>query len=151
MSILSSFWRTPSSKELNGNNTLGSQTSLASIDQPRGSMDDGNRYHARTLLYHDPFYEEEERFPDYGSSELKSQHMDSKPSPTLPTDPAFIKLAKSLDIKRITNRVIAMGMCWRNRTESKSHRNNVDEMAKFLNTRYPKRYMVWNLGGLYLI
>ncbi|KAI8849820.1 hypothetical protein BC829DRAFT_416504 [Chytridium lagenaria] len=66
--------------------------------------------------------------------------------PQLPRDPTFRKMASVLDITRITNRIMACGLCWKHRTEKKSHRNNIDDMALFLNTRFPNRYMIWNLA-----
>ncbi|KAJ3307681.1 hypothetical protein HDU76_004444, partial [Blyttiomyces sp. JEL0837] len=69
------------------------------------------------------------------------------PQIPLPKDPTFRKMASTLDLTRITNRIIASGLCWRQRTERKSHRNNIDELAWFLNTRYPTKYMIWNLAG----
>jgi hypothetical protein len=69
-------------------------------------------------------------------------------SVVLPKDPGFRKMASVLDVTRITNRVIACGLCWTQRTERKSHRNNIGDLALFLNTRYAGKYMIWNLAGM---
>lgn len=54
---------------------------------------------------------------------------------------------KSLDLTRITDRVMAMGMLWKQRTERSSHRNNLDEVALLLNHRWPRRYLIYDLSG----
>lgn len=51
-----------------------------------------------------------------------------------------------LDITRISDRIIVISQCWRHRTEKKSFRNNVHEMAIFLETRYQDSYMIWNFS-----
>ena len=50
-----------------------------------------------------------------------------------------------LDLHFITGRLLASGMLWKQRTERKSHRNNLDEMARFLQRHFPQRCMIWNL------
>lgn len=60
----------------------------------------------------------------------------------------LVQLAHSLDISRISDRLIAMGSVWKQRTEKLSNRNNYLDVASFLNTRYPhQRYTVWNLSS----
>lgn len=66
--------------------------------------------------------------------------------PKLPEDPDFRRIIYELDITRITNRIIVMGLPWRSRSEKKSHRNNVEDLSRFLNTRYKGKYMIWNLS-----
>lgn len=41
-----------------------------------------------------------------------------------------------LDITRVSNRLLVMGRCWTHRTDKDSHRNNIDDLALFLNVRY---------------
>ncbi|EPZ33385.1 Actin-binding FH2 domain-containing protein [Rozella allomycis CSF55] len=55
--------------------------------------------------------------------------------------------ALDLDITRMLDCFVATGGIWKNRTEKKSHRNNTDELATFLNSRYGKRYLMWNLSS----
>ena len=95
---------------------------------------------------HDDFYGEQRRLPSHTSTARDERVFGTQPPPP-PRDSSFRKLAEGLDITRITNRIIAMGMCWRQRTEKKSHRNNIDDLARFLNTRHPGKYMIWNLAG----
>lgn len=40
-----------------------------------------------------------------------------------------------LDITRISNRLLVMSRCWTHRSDKDSHRNNIDELSLFLNTR----------------
>jgi hypothetical protein len=56
------------------------------------------------------------------------------------------KQENELDITRITDRILAMGMCWKNRTERKSCRNNTDEAAHYLSATFGRHYMIWNLS-----
>ncbi|KAJ3202396.1 Tensin-3 [Entophlyctis luteolus] len=60
-------------------------------------------------------------------------------------DPAFRAIVASLDITRITDRVVACGLPWSKPSVQKSHRNNLNDLALFLRTRYKERYMIWNL------
>lgn len=41
-----------------------------------------------------------------------------------------------LDITRISNRILVMGRCWPHRTDKEAHRNNIDELCLFLNSKY---------------
>ncbi|KAJ3118312.1 hypothetical protein HDU96_002469 [Phlyctochytrium bullatum] len=67
--------------------------------------------------------------------------------PQLPKEPSFRKMASALDLTRITNRILAAGLPWKNRTDRKGHRNNAEDLALFLNTRFRNRYMIWNLAA----
>ncbi|KAJ3138226.1 hypothetical protein HK100_012770 [Physocladia obscura] len=63
-------------------------------------------------------------------------------------DPAFRAIVSSLDVTRITNRVIACGLPWEKHSDQKAHRNNSGHLAVFLKTRYgASRFMIWNLTG----
>ncbi|KAJ3146226.1 hypothetical protein HDU89_006367 [Geranomyces variabilis] len=93
---------------------------------------------ARPLLTHDDFFPESQRFPP------APPHLQP---PAFPTDESFLALTRRLDITRITDRVISAGMCWAQRTDKRVRRNNVGDLARFVNTRYPGRYMVWNLAA----
>jgi len=65
-----------------------------------------------------------------------------------PTSIAFSLLGEdTLDLTRITDRVFAGGMIWKQRTAIPSHRNNIDDLAGFLNTHFNRQYMIWNLAG----
>lgn len=68
-----------------------------------------------------------------------------KSAENLKISPKLQKIVQNLDITRITNRLIVCGLPWRQRTERGSRRNNVDDLATFLNFRYPGRYMIWSL------
>ncbi len=61
------------------------------------------------------------------------------------------KIAKDLDISRITPRLLACGQMWKQRNERLSNRNNIDDIARFLHHRYPNRFMIWNLSCMYRI
>ncbi|KAJ3289123.1 hypothetical protein HK104_007721, partial [Borealophlyctis nickersoniae] len=102
-----------------------------------------------SMVTHDDFYLEPRRAPAHAlayAGGRADKVLGPKP-PQAPRDGPLRELVNTLDITRITNRVIAMGLCWRHRTEKKSHRNNVDDIARFLNMRYSNRYMIWNLAG----
>ncbi|KNE71444.1 hypothetical protein AMAG_20356 [Allomyces macrogynus ATCC 38327] len=58
----------------------------------------------------------------------------------------FLRILTELDIARITPRVIACGLPWRNRSERASQRNNMHDLARFLDLRYKSRYLVFNLA-----
>ncbi|KAI8805430.1 hypothetical protein BJ742DRAFT_406709 [Cladochytrium replicatum] len=106
------------------------------------------------LLSHDDYYKEEFHFPvspppgpPGANGRPKYHRLLGAPPPPLPGDRNFINMAQTLDIVRITNRVIVCGLPWKFRTDKKTHHNDIDELASFLNTRYPKRYMVFNLAA----
>ncbi|KAI8912402.1 hypothetical protein BC831DRAFT_517331 [Entophlyctis helioformis] len=71
----------------------------------------------------------------------------TRPPPPLPADPNFLRIVRRLDIRRITNRVMAAGLPWKQRSDQRLHRNSIADLALFLNTRYAGRYMIWNLAG----
>ncbi|ORY46833.1 actin-binding FH2 [Rhizoclosmatium globosum] len=73
-------------------------------------------------------------------------------SPSAPTasvikDPAFRAMVASLDVTRITDRVIACGLPWAKASDQKGHRNNAKDLARFLKARYKDKFMMWNLTG----
>lgn len=50
--------------------------------------------------------------------------------------PALATLTRlDLDITRISNRLLVMGRTWTHGTDRSSHRNNIGELAQFLNAR----------------
>lgn len=62
--------------------------------------------------------------------------------------PFVEKLRKlNLDITRISDRILVMGRCWTYRTDKAACRNNIEEIACFLNARYEKNYLIINLGS----
>jgi hypothetical protein len=69
--------------------------------------------------------------------------------PPLPQDHAFLALIAQFDITRISNRLLACGLPWLNQSDLRAHRNNIHDLAHFLNTRYGSNYMLWNLAGMY--
>lgn len=58
-----------------------------------------------------------------------------------------IILKLELDITRISNRILVMGRAWHHRTLQSSHCNNIDELGIFLQTRYGRNFMIWNVGS----
>lgn len=53
-----------------------------------------------------------------------------------------------LDITHVSQRIVVMGLPWKQRTEKRIHRNQIDHVAKYINSSY-KHYMVFNLSGTY--
>ncbi|TPX56099.1 hypothetical protein PhCBS80983_g04792 [Powellomyces hirtus] len=90
------------------------------------------------MLTHDDFFPEPRPLPSPPASNLP---------PPLPTDESFLSLLGKIDITRITDRVISAGMCWAQRSDRRIRRNNINDLARFVNTRYPGRYMIWNLAS----
>jgi hypothetical protein len=81
---------------------------------------EGNPFASILPLTYNPVF-------DDNSSRLSSWFSSSGLSPDTDTENSC-----SLDIDRITDRILAMGMCWKNRTEKLSRRNNINEAAAFL-------------------
>lgn len=52
-----------------------------------------------------------------------------------------------LDMTYISDEIFVAGYPWNRRTEKRIRRNNVDEMANYLNETYGDRYLIWNLSG----
>ena len=52
-----------------------------------------------------------------------------------------------LDLAYITPTIASIGLPWRQRSEIKSCRNNVDEIAQYLNENHPHSYMIFNLAS----
>ena len=96
------------------------------------------------LLDHDEFYR-----TDTDPAALTNQRR--KSGSNLPVSPKFRKIVNDLDVTRITNRLVACGLPWRQRTERGSRRNNVEDLARFLNFRYPDRYLIWNLTSKHTV
>lgn len=88
------------------------------------------------LLTFDPFFPERTHFP-HGNDSL---------IPPLPNDRYFQSIKNNLDITRITDRLVVMGSVWKNITEKRSARNNIDEISYFIKARYQKKFMIWNLS-----
>ncbi|KAI8618638.1 hypothetical protein BC830DRAFT_1166006 [Chytriomyces sp. MP71] len=66
---------------------------------------------------------------------------------TLARDSRLRDAVQSLDIVRITDRVVACGLPWNNKSDRKLHKNNVADLGLFLRHRYRDRFLVWNLTG----
>ena len=102
----------------------------------------------KSLVTHDPFFYERVIVPPIPPSlSVLSDTLGPPATLSLPKDPHFKKMASVLDLTRITNRIIASGLPWKKKTERASHRNNIDDLSKFLDTRFDKKYMIWNLAG----
>ncbi|KAI8899050.1 hypothetical protein BC833DRAFT_619749 [Globomyces pollinis-pini] len=89
-----------------------------------------------------------EKFPfilDY-STPLENWIIGNNP-PLLPRNQTFINLIHRIDITRITNRILTCGLPTNSKSSKRSRTNNVLDLADFLNTRYPKNYMIWNLAA----
>eukprot|EP00937_MAST-01D_sp_MAST-1D-sp2_P001223 g1223.t1 len=56
------------------------------------------------------------------------------------------EMRAKLDVSMITERVLAMGCPRKGVTDSKGNKNNVGELSEYLNTAYPRRYLVANFG-----
>ncbi|KAK5667876.1 hypothetical protein QVD99_004927 [Batrachochytrium dendrobatidis] len=67
--------------------------------------------------------------------------------PDLPQDSLFLQLIKRIDVCRITNRIIACGLPCKLSSSITNHRNHIADLCRFLDTRYPQKYMIWNLAG----
>ncbi|KAG5860290.1 formin homology 2 domain [Encephalitozoon hellem] len=52
----------------------------------------------------------------------------------------------SLNVWRISHRVLVFGQCWENSTENITKRNNAKELIKFFNDNYKDRFMIWCFG-----
>ncbi|KAJ3252427.1 hypothetical protein HDU77_005132 [Chytriomyces hyalinus] len=71
----------------------------------------------------------------------------SQNTATVPRGPAFKQIVATLDVVRITDRIVACGLPGSNPSDRKAHRNNVADLGLFLRGRYKDRFMVWNLTG----
>ena len=132
-----------------------------------------SREYERKLVSRDVFFHETRHFPL--STDPESIHCQNPNSDTrsftqtaygpmhsplvigvpcksqMPDDPEFVRMFDTLDIRRITNRVIACGLPSSSRTDVAVHRNNIHDLAAFLDTRYGSRYMIWNIAGILLV
>eukprot|EP00035_Acanthoeca_spectabilis_P014758 m.286681 g.286681 ORF g.286681 m.286681 type:complete len:1197 (-) comp16214_c0_seq4:10886-14476(-) len=50
-----------------------------------------------------------------------------------------------LDLTEIGPQLLVSGLPWRNKTEPNAHRNNVDDLAAYLDATYDRKYIVFNL------
>jgi hypothetical protein len=57
-------------------------------------------------------------------------------------------MQSELDITRINDRLYVAGMLWSRRTEKQSNRNNVEDVANWVNSNKHRKFMVWNLTFL---
>ncbi|KAI9216492.1 hypothetical protein BC828DRAFT_409412, partial [Blastocladiella britannica] len=51
-------------------------------------------------------------------------------------EPEFVRILQELDISRITPRILVSGMPWIRRSERQTFRNNVVDLARFMDVRY---------------
>lgn len=97
----------------------------------------------------DPFFPEKEQ----GTASKKLSFLKvSDPNATTPStqreDLIVEQLTKlNLDLTRISDRILVMGRCWMYRTDREACRNNIEEVACFLNARYEKNYLVFNFSS----
>jgi hypothetical protein len=61
------------------------------------------------------------------------------------------RVIASVDITRITNRLVLCGLFWKEKSDKFSKRNNIVDGSHFLNTRFKDKYIVWNLAGELLL
>lgn len=91
----------------------------------------------------DPFFPERDHAPPKKLAFLKVTEPPRQDSNNLPE-----KMAKlNLDLTRISNRILVMGRCWNYRTDREANRNNLEESACFLNARYEKSYLIFNMSS----
>lgn len=57
------------------------------------------------------------------------------------------QLFGGLDLTRLTEKFMLMGLPWKHRTEKRSHRNNINDLAQLLNSRFKRRFMLFDLSG----
>jgi hypothetical protein len=88
------------------------------------------RSYEQGLISDDPYYQDNAR-------RVTSGHL----------SPQLVRISQSLNITRITNRLISIGMP--TNSPSDGRRNNVKELAEFLQSRYHDCYMIWNLTGCF--
>ncbi|KAJ3414886.1 hypothetical protein HDV05_005950 [Chytridiales sp. JEL 0842] len=111
----------------------------------------------KSLVTQDPYFYERSLVPPYpppqvldglfGSTETPIASVVGSAPVGFPRDTEFRKVASSLDVTRVTNRVLACGLPWDKATDKRAHRNNVNDLARFLETRFGRNYMIWNLAG----
>ncbi|KAJ1548028.1 hypothetical protein HK096_006823 [Nowakowskiella sp. JEL0078] len=127
-------------------------------DLPSPSAREWDKHHAllkaSRLLSHDPFYNDVPYLdpvpspaPPGKDGLLRFHHILGAPHPPLPDDLPFLSIRASLDISRISNRLITCGLPWDKDTDLHSHHNNISDLSRFLNTRYPNKYLIWNLAA----
>lgn len=97
-------------------------------------------FNSKILFTDDPFYEEDPPAP-------KSYHSIGGTIPEMPQTVDFLRIRNELDIVRITNQIIVTGNISSGKSSKKNFVNNHKDLAKFINTRYGHRYMVWNLNS----
>jgi len=54
---------------------------------------------------------------------------------------------KNVDVTRITERLVVMGIPWKNRSSKAAKRNNAKEVAQFLQERYRGKFMLFDVNG----
>ncbi|KAI9206006.1 uncharacterized protein BJ171DRAFT_580080 [Polychytrium aggregatum] len=116
--------------------------------KPAASEPPARQRQRRThLLTHDDYFPEKKRHPRFDPYNNNPYVLGSVPPNRHPSDPGFRRIMTGVDIIRITNRVLVMGLPWMYRSERTNRRNNIGDIAVFLNTRYGNNYMIWNLAG----
>ncbi len=53
------------------------------------------------------------------------------------------ELSEKLDITMVTNRICVVGYIWERKSDRLSYRNNCEDLSRYLNERFPERYMIW--------
>jgi hypothetical protein len=98
-----------------------------------------------TLLGFDVFYPDDKR--EVGMALSPSVPYPSKLCVTR-AKTELREVIKNVDVTRITERLIVMGMPWKNRSSKAAKRNNVKEVAWFLQERYRGKFMVFDVNGV---
>ena len=55
--------------------------------------------------------------------------------------------AYDLDVTAILPQLYCMGQPWMHRTNKEGHKNNIDEVVAFLESRFENHYLIFNLTG----
>ena len=105
----------------------------------------------RSLVTNDAYFPNELNLPQYPArTDIRVQRILGVPPPSIPIESQrqFASVFESMDLRRITNRVLACGLPWKHPSDKANHRNNINDLSSFLNKRYQDNYMIWNLAGI---
>lgn len=108
----------------------------------------GVEFHDLLQTSPDPYYDEPKTLHSKNPLAFLKATDPSKSSEDLHEDMVVQKLRKlKLDITRISDRLLVIGRCWNYRTDQEACRNNIEEVACFLNARYERNYLIFNFGS----
>jgi hypothetical protein len=106
-----------------------------------------NELNEQSLLTKDSFFNDGAFLPSFPG---KPTYLYGTIPPEMLLGPEADKIKRviaSVDITRITNRLILCGLFWKEKSDKFSKRNNIVDGSQFLNTRFKDKYIVWNLAG----